>query len=59
MLPHTLRVPIKNIRDTKPSKEIDPCEFLRRYLNNSSHLYEKKQLHNLLIKYCNEPITTK
>lgn len=59
MLPHTLRVPISNIRDIETTKNLDPCEFLRFCFHNSSHLYEKKQLHNLLIKYCNEPITTK
>ena len=33
----------------------DPCEYLRYYFETTPYLKEKIKLHQLLIKYCDEP----
>lgn len=33
----------------------DPCEYLRYHFETTPYLKEKIRLHQLLIKYCDEP----
>lgn len=54
MLSHTLRTSIRHITKGE-STNLDPCEYLRYYFNNVSHLREKNKLYILLIEYCNDP----